>query len=92
MTEPVLPKKPEPYMRAEVRSIPPRPPMPLYADEHITAYGKQCYEAGVAAERARCANLCETLNHGAFGAPSFLEGVRIGSIGCAAAIRGQEAK
>jgi hypothetical protein len=48
---------------------------------------RELFDAGVAAERERCAKVCETLNHGAFGSPSFLEGVRTGSIGCANAIR-----
>jgi hypothetical protein len=43
--------------------------------------------AAILAERERCAKLCEDLDHGAFGSPSFIDGVQIGSIGCANAIR-----
>jgi hypothetical protein len=41
----------------------------------------------VEVERERCAKLCETLAHGAFGSPAYHTGVRDGSIGCAMAIR-----
>jgi hypothetical protein len=52
--------------------------------DYFTA--EQVREA-IRAELERCARLCATLDHGAFGPPAFLEGVRIGSIGCANAIR-----
>jgi hypothetical protein len=48
---------------------------------------RQTVIEAVLAERERCAKLCETLDHGAFGAPSYLAGIEDGAKGCANAIR-----
>lgn len=45
----VLPPLPEPYMRTTYRSIPPRPPVALFTEDQIRAYGEQC----AAAQRER---------------------------------------
>jgi hypothetical protein len=74
-----LPSLPEPQLR--VRDTPHE-----VWDEGDYFTAEQMREA-IRAELERCARLCETLDHGAFGPPAFLEGVRIGSIGCANAIR-----
>jgi hypothetical protein len=72
MTESALPALPP----VEVKKHKPTEVM-----DYATAYGRQCYEAGVAAERARCTKLCSDVWNelklpAALGAEKCLDAIR----------------
>jgi hypothetical protein len=73
--------------------LPELPPTSIYREgsftsDCMTAYGLECYRAGMAAERERCAKLCESVSRHttAIDGESFY--VATGQ--CAAAIRAQK--
>lgn len=64
--------------------LPPMPELPDREDRlRWLAWGMRI----ALMERERCARVCETLNHGAFGPAPYLWGVRDGSAACGSAIR-----
>jgi hypothetical protein len=83
-----IPDLPEPVAHGSYTSCDKCSPYkaPIFTADQMRAYGLACYRAGL----ERAAGVCETLNHGAFGSPSYLNGVSEGSRGCASAIRGEK--